>query len=156
MVVIFILSIVSLIAIPSFQSVIQNNRLTTAKDDLASLLQYARSEAVRSGGNVSVRSISGDISNGFRVLSLGKNGNPEEYEELMVLRIDSRSINISAKEGSSDITDLNVLFDSRGYARDLSNSVTISLCDQRTGNYGRQMQLLTSGALRLSNHTYCS
>lgn len=46
LVVIAIAGILTMIAVPSFQTMMQNSRLTSATNNLFSALQYARSEAV--------------------------------------------------------------------------------------------------------------
>jgi type IV fimbrial biogenesis protein FimT len=54
MVTIAVLVILLGLAIPSFQSFIRNNRLTTVANELASAFSIARSEAVRRGQQVTV------------------------------------------------------------------------------------------------------
>lgn len=54
MVTISILAILSTIAVPGFQALIQNSRATTLANELVSTFNYARSEAVRRGATVSV------------------------------------------------------------------------------------------------------
>ncbi len=54
MVVVALLGITAAIAIPSFASLIRNTQVQGKADDLATLLQYARSEAVTSRRSVAV------------------------------------------------------------------------------------------------------
>lgn len=54
MVVLSIAAILASLAVPSFRSVIQNNRLTTQANELAGTLNFARSEAIKRGGRVTV------------------------------------------------------------------------------------------------------
>lgn len=54
MVALSVLAILAAIAFPSFTSVINSNRLTSAANQLAVDLQYARSEAMRRNGSVEV------------------------------------------------------------------------------------------------------
>ncbi|TNF61933.1 MAG: prepilin-type N-terminal cleavage/methylation domain-containing protein, partial [Burkholderiales bacterium] len=54
MVTITVLAVLLGVGVPSFQATIQGNRITTAANDLVAALQYARSEAVRRGVNVTV------------------------------------------------------------------------------------------------------
>jgi type IV fimbrial biogenesis protein FimT len=53
-VVLAIAAILAAIAIPNFSSLIQNSRLTTQANELAGTFSYARSEAIKRGGNVTV------------------------------------------------------------------------------------------------------
>ncbi|MGV2404912.1 UNVERIFIED_CONTAM: GspH/FimT family pseudopilin, partial [Pseudomonas aeruginosa] len=55
MMVLVLVAIFSSIAVPSFNALIERNRIQTASEDLYSLLQYARSEAVNRHANVSIR-----------------------------------------------------------------------------------------------------
>lgn len=55
MVTITVGAILLTLAVPSFLEIIRNNRLTTEANILVASLQYARSEAVRRRGNVSLR-----------------------------------------------------------------------------------------------------
>lgn len=54
MVTIAVLAVVMAIAIPSMRGLINSNRLTTQANELVATLQYARSEAVRGNGRVTV------------------------------------------------------------------------------------------------------
>lgn len=54
MVVLSIAAILAALALPSFRSLIQNNRLTTQANELAGTLNFARGEAVKRGGRVTV------------------------------------------------------------------------------------------------------
>ncbi|MBN2886034.1 MAG: GspH/FimT family pseudopilin, partial [Chromatiaceae bacterium] len=54
MVTLAIVTIVTTIAVPSFQSVIRNNRAATLSNDLLSALNLARSESVTRGKRVTV------------------------------------------------------------------------------------------------------
>jgi type IV fimbrial biogenesis protein FimT len=59
LVVIAIASILTMIAIPSFQTMLQNSRLTSATNSLLSALQYARSEAITQRVAITVSPLSG-------------------------------------------------------------------------------------------------
>ena len=54
MVVVALVAILTMIAVPSFVSLIQSNRVSTEVNSFAGDLQYARSEAIRQGVPVSV------------------------------------------------------------------------------------------------------
>lgn len=58
MVVISILAILLGIGVPSFRATIEGNRITTVANDLVGALQFARSEAVKRGTNVTLCSSS--------------------------------------------------------------------------------------------------
>ncbi|MHB9797796.1 GspH/FimT family pseudopilin [Pseudomonas sp. MT3] len=54
MIVVTLLAVFATIALPSFTSTIENNRVQSASEELFSLLQYARSEAVSRNAPVTV------------------------------------------------------------------------------------------------------
>ena len=54
MIALALLAIVTVVAVPTFTSTINNNRLSSASNDLAAVLQTARMEAVRRGQRVIV------------------------------------------------------------------------------------------------------
>ena len=64
-----VLAILAAIAVPSFRPIIENWRVRDAAAELQSTLYFARSEAVKRGGNVSVvaNSKSNDWSTGWEV-----------------------------------------------------------------------------------------
>ncbi len=57
MVTIAVAGILAAIAVPSFKSTIQNNRLTTGANELVTALNLARSEAIKRGMTVTVRKV---------------------------------------------------------------------------------------------------
>jgi len=67
-----VLAIVATIAVPSFQEVIENNRLTSQSNRLVSSINYARSEAVKIGDVVTMTPVGGDYAGGWCV-HLGAN-----------------------------------------------------------------------------------
>ncbi len=54
MVTVSVLAILLGIGVPSFRAMIEGNRITTVANDLVSGLQFARSEAVKRGANVTL------------------------------------------------------------------------------------------------------
>ncbi|WP_323847377.1 GspH/FimT family pseudopilin [Microbulbifer magnicolonia] len=151
-----ILGIVMAVGVPSFTTMIQNNRMVTTTNDLNGTLQYARAEAVRRGGNVRVSAIGGDVSNGLRAWVDGNNdGDFDAGEELRVLRIDFGDLALGADVGGTDTANLDFTFNARG-ASSLGNTLVLGLCDDRDGDYGRRLELLVSGAVRLTRNTACT
>lgn len=62
-----ILAILATMAVPSFQRVIENNRVTSQANSLLSAVQTARSEAVRRGVPVRFSAATGGFANGWCV-----------------------------------------------------------------------------------------
>lgn len=70
MVVVSILGVLAALAGPSFGPLIERWRVRQATEDLQSTLYYARSEAIKRGGDVSISAKDGsDWSSGWQVLS---------------------------------------------------------------------------------------
>lgn len=67
MVTLGILVIVLSVAMPAYQSIIQNNRVRAVTTDLHSALVLARSEAVKRNANVVVTAVSGQWGNGWGI-----------------------------------------------------------------------------------------
>lgn len=156
MVVIVILGIITAIGVPSFNTVIRNNRIAAITNDINSTLQFARAEAVRLGGKVHVTAIDNSIDKGFAVwIDKNKNNKRDDGEELRVLTIEPDSLNVAADVGGVDLADLNFSFNARGESS-LANTLTLNICDDRIGNYGRQLELLVSGAVRLKTDVACN
>ncbi len=70
MVVVAILGVLATLAGPSFGPLIERWRVRQATEDLQSTLYYARSEAIKRGGNVSIKAkTSKDWGSGWQVIS---------------------------------------------------------------------------------------
>ena len=67
MVTVAVLAIILGIGVPSFQGLIERNRISTATNKLFSALTTARSEAIRLGLNVSVTQAAGGWGNGWTI-----------------------------------------------------------------------------------------
>jgi len=65
MVTLAVLAIVATVAVPSFQNLIENNRLATEANRIFAAMSYARSEAVRVGDDVNMTAETGGFSNGW-------------------------------------------------------------------------------------------
>ncbi|MFV8784170.1 GspH/FimT family pseudopilin [Microbulbifer sp. SA54] len=153
MVVMAILAIVISIGVPSFNTLIKNNRLSAASNDIAGALQFARAEAVRRGRTVQVQALANDIANGLQVwFDENSDGNYDAGEEIRVVAL----ADVSGLAVTADITNLDMAYSPRGAVNGAGNALNITLCDDRTGNHGKQLRLLASGVLRLTSQISCS
>lgn len=71
MVTIVILAVLATIAVPSFIPLMERWRVRGAAEELQSTLHYARSEAIKRGGGVTITADGGDWANGWTVKSGG-------------------------------------------------------------------------------------
>ncbi|KUJ79649.1 hypothetical protein AWR36_014980 [Microbulbifer flavimaris] len=158
MMVVAILAIVMSIGVPSFNTMIKNNRLTAASNDVAGALHFARSEAVRRGRDVQVEALDNDIANGLRVwFDENGDGGFDAGEELRVVRLPAASgLVISGEVDGTAQADIDMSYSPRGAVNGGGNVMEVTVCDDRTGNHGKKLRLLASGVLRASAGEACS
>ncbi|RJG48479.1 GspH/FimT family pseudopilin [Motilimonas pumila] len=68
MVVIAIVMILTLVAIPSYQTFVQTDRMADASNNLYNAFRFARSEAVKTSSNITLKAIDSDWAKGWRVV----------------------------------------------------------------------------------------
>lgn len=148
MVTLVVAAIILAIAAPSFRDFIANNRLTTTTNSFITAISFARSEAVKRTSNVQVVAVSPTSSNewggGWQVVDSGGN----------VLRIFQSDPSVVTMDDAGGITTLT--FDSRGFLANLAAGTSISICDNRDGETGRQITISATGRPQLNReYTGC-
>lgn len=156
MVVTVVLAIAGMYAIPAFDNFFKSTRMRASEGELVTALQFARSEALRRGASVTLSAVNaGDNSNewgpGMRVwFDDDGDGSYDSGEEIRVVAGFHDSIAVDGTNGVSD-----VIFRPTGLT-DLAATLTITVCDDRTGEIGRQISLLTTGVVATdSSYTGC-
>ncbi|MDP1527388.1 MAG: GspH/FimT family pseudopilin [Rhodocyclaceae bacterium] len=71
MVTLAVLAIIIAIAVPSFKTMILNQRVKSASFDIVASLAYARGEAVKQNGNITITPTGGNWSNGWTMSGSG-------------------------------------------------------------------------------------
>lgn len=137
------------IAVPSFRTLTQNNRMTTQINDLIADLSYARSEAIKRRTNVSICTSSDGVTctggswTGGRLLAIG--GPPLA---LVPLRYRGPS------DAATDTLTSNALdpfnFDSRGAT---SIAIRFTFCDVRGVSSGKILNVNTIGQATIDRTT---
>lgn len=94
MITVVVLAIIAAIAVPSFQTLVENNRITTQSNALLGALQLARSEAIKRGVNVSVAAEAGGFVNGWCVTTAANCGAAGEIRRFGALQ--GTAVNASA------------------------------------------------------------
>lgn len=157
MIVVTVLGIVMAIGVPSFNTMIMNNRLAAASNDVAGALHFARAEAVRRGRTVQVEALNSNVTNGLRVwFDEDGDGGFDNDEELRVVRLPAASgVAVSGAVNGTAATDLDMSYSPRGVVSS-GDSMTFTVCDDRSGNHGKQLTLLASGLLRLTSGVACN
>jgi type IV fimbrial biogenesis protein FimT len=144
MITLTVAAILSTLAFPSFVTMTKNNRLTTQANDFILALNLTRSEAVKRGTSTTITA-SGSWTNGWTVAhaTAGTLRIGDALQDSMILTNDNANTVIT--------------YSSSGTAA--GNTVNapgnFDLCDDRTGEIGRQISISTTGRISVADLT-CS
>ncbi|NIR58098.1 MAG: prepilin-type N-terminal cleavage/methylation domain-containing protein [Gammaproteobacteria bacterium] len=142
MISLLVAALLTVVAVPSFKTFIENNRLATAANSLVSATQYARTEAVKRGQTVSVVATGGAASDewgaGWEVQDSGGT----------VLRA-GEGVDGATIDSTGGVSTLN--YDASGF---VDSNDTINVCIA-TGREGRQIRLTLSGRTYVSKLASC-
>ncbi len=135
MVTLAVAAIVMTMAIPSFTSMTKNSRLTTQTNQLVTALNLARSEAINRRVAINVAAIdassaSNEWGKGWRVATTGGT----------TLRVFQSLEGGATLDSTGNIGTIQYLANGRANATD-----TLTLCDDRIGETGRQVTILLTG-----------
>ena len=152
MVTLAVAAIVLTVGVPSMTNLIKNNRLTAATNAFVSSLNLARSEAVKQGRDATIcvgdqnGCTAGNWTGGWAVLVDSDRSN--SFDPVEVQRV------FESLPNTVTITTAfnNFQFDATGA---VNNTGTFKLCDDRAGNLGRQLQILTTGSVLLTTQVPC-
>jgi len=155
MITVGIIAVVAGIALPSFQTLIQNNRLTTTGNESLGVLQLARSEAVRNNRRVVVAfDQNPDVAAEEGHLTIFVDSDRDGVEDAAETRLRTYllpSTTVSFKPLSAGNAAINIVtFLPDGRA---SSSANIHICDDR--NKGLLLQVRGSGQSRLNGAPVC-
>lgn len=130
------------VAVPSFKTFVENNRLATATNSLVAAMQYARSEAVKRGQTVRLvatgATASDEWGGGWEVRDAGGT----------VLRA-GEPVDDAALDSTSDVSQLN--YGSSGF---VDNADTINVCVE-SGREGRRIRLNLGGRTHVESIASC-
>ena len=160
MITLAIVAILLVVAVPSFQTFIESNRLTASSNLFLTMLSYARSEAVRRGGTVSICAGSNNAcvcnagdgcdnnwKNGYLIF-FDANGNCTIDAQDQVLRVGDRITGDSKVTGAGCFT-----FTAAGGIT-ANNNQTVSICTTTlTTNNIRNIQISPAGQTRVVKGT---
>lgn len=140
MIVLAIAAILAGVAVPSFQSLIRDNALTSEANQFVSAIHFARSEALKRSNSVTLTAnTTGKWQYGWSV-----------GDGVDTLR------NYAALSGTSTLTSTSSTITYRGTGFISGNSaITLDLCDDRTGETGRRISISVTGRASVSKLT-CS
>ncbi|CEG58505.1 GspH/FimT family pseudopilin [Legionella fallonii] len=146
MVTLSVLCLLLVLAIPSFKSMMLNNRLIANTDSLVNALSYARSTALYQEisvvvcplGSLNSTSCGGSWSSGWIVITQPASGTSTLLK--------SQQYSSNDPTLSSNVT--SVTFDAHGIATTQSN---FKLCDNRGGTFATSVEVLATGFVQLGN-----
>ncbi|WP_435237091.1 GspH/FimT family pseudopilin [Psychromonas sp. PT13] len=146
-----IMAIVLGIGVPSFNELIRNSAIRSNSNDIVVALNYARMEAVKRGDNIilSQRIVTAPTSwSGGVVVWVDTDGDDtlDAGEELRLWDAFSNGSQINS-------TNTSIVFSALGEA---SPGDVFTLCDDRTGETGRTITILVSGAVYVEEKNDCT
>jgi type IV fimbrial biogenesis protein FimT len=139
MVTVALAAILVTLAIPSFRTMVLDNRLVTAANAFVADANLARSEAIKRGTTVSIVANAGGWTNGWAV-KLGVAGTTLKVADAL-----KDTVTATAAGGVSTFT----------FSPDGSSSATDTLhvCDGRTGEAGKAISIELSGRVGTDGYT---
>lgn len=134
-----LLAVLMGLALPSYQEVVKNNCMTTSANNLVSMLQYSRSEAIKRRTNVSITPIGGDWGEGLQVRA---------GAELL------REVNLgcAATEVTEEDAQTAVTYRATGFVTD---PASFEICDDRESETGRQITISSTGRPSMDSSFSC-
>lgn len=153
------------VGVPTFNTFIKNNRLKTATNNFATALNLARSEAIKRGLRVSVcKSDNGATcaavngwDQGWIVFTDQNNNAAYNSASETLLRVFSGLSPALTLTGNGQVANY-VSYIANGQSQLISGAFqagTLSLCDDRSGNVGRDLVLSSTGRARLVTEVAC-
>ncbi|MBT5441689.1 MAG: prepilin-type N-terminal cleavage/methylation domain-containing protein [Gammaproteobacteria bacterium] len=153
--VIVIIGIGMSIAVPSFQGMLQRNRLATQANDLTMAINLARSEASRIGNIVSLQALVGTAGNefggGYCLITDNPGDCTDDADNTVIRRFPAltggatlEGVDDAPNSGDWDSPRTSIQFNGRGGLSGTSNQVRyLDLC--LDGQLGRRIQLALIG-----------
>jgi len=132
-----VLAVVLGFGVPSFQNMVESNRVTSVTNSLVGLLNYARAEAMRHGRAVSVVPVDGSYANGVAAQIDGN--------DLRVIEGKNGSVTIAMTQGSA------LGFRANGLSNQ-SSEINYRICGT-SGNRGTLVRVGQGGQIRSESLT---
>lgn len=140
LVVMAIIGVMITFAVPSYNEFIANQRARTSAQTLLGSLMYARSEAIKVNGNVTVTANANGWADGWTIVS---NGTQIKNQQAL------QGVNIAEAAGTAIVT-----YNGRGRIGG-ANAITFTVCD--TGNHAlkRTVEVELSGRPKVTMAGAC-
>ncbi|HHH47201.1 MAG TPA: prepilin-type N-terminal cleavage/methylation domain-containing protein [Thiotrichales bacterium] len=155
MVTVAIAAILLATGLPAMQNFIKDNRIVTATNELVTALQLARTAAVQYGTSASVcvsKTQSGCSGSNWRTgwlvwVDKNRNGSRDAGEEIQYFNALDENVRVTAPAAA-------IRYDDRGNVSAGTGSFTI--CDDRTGETGRRINVRITGRVWIERDVTCS
>ncbi|MEO1767973.1 GspH/FimT family pseudopilin [Thiobacter aerophilum] len=149
-----VLAILVTLAVPSFRTMLMNNRLQATRTDLMSAFTFAKSEAVKRGIPVYVTALGpaagNEFAGGWQVwVDSNANGSQEAGEP--TIRQHEAYPPATTVAATPAVTAVG--FNGRGFL--IGPQVTLNICDGRSGVRGGQITLTSAGTIYLREDYLC-
>lgn len=139
-----VVSVLLVLGIPQFKSTTANSRLTTAANTLTGDLAFARTEAIKRATAVTVTAPTNDWSDGWNTF-INISGAPNIELRFSPALVADTAINTSGVN--------TIQFNSDGRS---TSGVTFNICDDRSGTFGKKIDLTTTGQTHLTTKVQCN
>ena len=152
------------VAIPSFTEMIKNNRLATSANSFVTAANIARSEAIKRGVRVTVcKSADGaacttsdDWDQGWIVFADLDNNATVDAGDTLIRVYEGLPGTVTMKGGGNVADYLSFVGTGQSQLTDGSTqSGTISLCDDRSGDFGKDLDVSATGRISLTTKVTC-
>lgn len=162
-------AIILAVGVPSFRTVVQNNRLVSGTNDLVGVLNLARSEAVTRGLRVTVCKSSDQATcdtsgvgweQGWIVFTDENNNaayDPTATPAETLLRVHGELENQITATGNTNVANY-ISYITSGQSQMTSGAFqagTIQICDDRNGDFGRSLVITSTGQIRTTTGVTC-
>jgi len=146
-----LIAIIATFAVPSFSQLIANNRITSTTNNLIGVLNYARAESIKRGRPVDITALASagngdEWGGGWRIWVDAGTAGYQAGEEIRVFNEVPDSVTVNGPDGVT-----NFRFRPNGFVDPSPSSGAeygFQVCDDRTGETGRVIQIHTSGRVR--------
>jgi len=138
-----VISLLLVLGVPQFQSTTANSRLTTTINKLTGDLAFARTEAIKRGLSVAITASGNNWANGWTTAANISGGTED-------LRF-SPALTTDVALTTSGVNAIQFNADGRSTA-----SVNFTLCDDRSGTFGKKLSLSTTGQTFLEVKQSCN
>ena len=124
------------VGVPSFNTMIKNNRLAVVTNEAIGAFNFARTEAFKRGNLVHIADVGG--GNSWVVWVDGDADDTwDQGEEIRIWSSVPEGVSVTTTNGF-------IVFDSSGLA---NSTETVTVCDDRSGESGSELSLLLSGSI---------